>query len=85
VTSVSFDVPIIDDNILEDNENFNLKISSIRALFENRFSSFGQIQTTVIIMDNDCKFRCNILVSIIMTRFWITYLFGTLVDNHPYL
>ncbi|XP_065905004.1 uncharacterized protein [Dysidea avara] len=53
VISVPFDVPIIDDNILEDDEDFHLNIVSITTLLINRASASGQTQTTVTIMDDD--------------------------------
>ena len=51
VTSVSFDVAINDDNILENNETFNLTImtSSLSGLV----SQHSFIQTKVLILDND--------------------------------
>ena len=60
VISVPFDVPIIDDNILEDDEDFHLNIVSITTLLINRASASGQTQTTVTIMDDDSKSRCSV-------------------------
>ena len=59
VTIVSFDVPINDDNILEDNENFNLYIANIATLFISRVFSGDLNQSTVTIMDTDSKSRCG--------------------------
>ena len=52
VMSVPFNIPINDDNILEDNENFTLTINSslpIGVMVGNLS------QATVTIVDNDCK------------------------------
>jgi len=53
VTSVTFDVPIIDDNILEGNENFMLTIdqSSLPTGINRSYPGSG----TVTIVDNDGK------------------------------
>ena len=59
-TRASFDVPINDDNILEDDESFHLSIVNITTLFISRISASGRTQTTIIIMDNDSKYRCTI-------------------------
>ena len=53
VTSVSFDVPITDDNILEDDETFDLIISSTSL---SSISIGIQNQTTVTIEMNDRKY-----------------------------
>ena len=52
VTSVPFNIPINDDNILEDNENFTLTINSSlpTGVMVDNLS-----QATVTIVDNDCK------------------------------
>jgi len=52
-TSVSFDVPIIDDIILEDDENFNLGI--ICKSLPNFFSRGNPSVATIIIMNDDGK------------------------------
>ena len=52
-TSVSFDVPINDDNILEDDENFILTIISATLPVNVTRGSTGQ--ATVTVVDNDCK------------------------------
>lgn len=50
-TSVKFDVTIVDDNTVENNETFTLRIRS--TLLPDRIS-IGSIQrTTVTIVDND--------------------------------
>jgi len=53
VTSVTFDVPITDDSILEDNENFMLTIDqSSLPTNVNRGDPGG---ATVTIVNDDCK------------------------------
>ena len=52
-TSVSFDVPIIDDNILEDNENFSLVI--IPESLPNLLSHGNPSMATMIIVNDDSK------------------------------
>jgi len=52
-TSVSFDVTIIDDNILEDNENFSLVI--ISESLPTLFSHGNPSVATIIIMNDDGK------------------------------
>ena len=52
VTSVPFNIPINDDNILEDNENFTLTINS---LLPTGVMVGNLSQATVTIVDNDCK------------------------------
>ena len=52
VMSVPFNIPINDDNILENNENFTLTINSsllIGVMVDNLS------RATVTIVDNDCK------------------------------
>ena len=52
VTSVPFNIPINNDNILEDNKNFTLTINPslpIGVMVGNLS------QATVTIVDNDCK------------------------------
>jgi len=53
MTSVPFDVPIIDDNILENEENFDLSIDL--SLLPSNTISGSLDQTTVTINDNDGK------------------------------
>ena len=53
VTSVTFDVPINDDNILEGSENFMLTIDQ-SSLATNVNSGIPN-ETTVTIVDDDCK------------------------------
>ena len=49
--SVPFDVPIINDNVLEANESFNLTINS--SSLPNRVTVTNPYQATVTIVDND--------------------------------
>ena len=51
VTRVPFNVVVIDDNILEDNETFNLNINA--NLLPNRVTIGDHGQTTMTILDND--------------------------------
>ena len=53
VTNVSFDIPISDDNILEDNENFVLTIDPSSLPTNVTIGDPGQ--ATVTIVDDDCK------------------------------
>ena len=53
VTSVPFDVPINDENTLEHDEDFTLKISHFSLPYG---VNLGYIRkATVTIMDDDCK------------------------------
>ena len=52
VTSVSFDVSIIDDNMVENNETFDLTIVSSSS---NKITLGSSVQATLTIFDNDCK------------------------------
>jgi len=51
VTSVPFDIPINDDNILEDDEDFTVGI--IRNTLPDRVTHGSTDQARVIIVDND--------------------------------
>ena len=51
VTRVSFNVLVNNDNILEDNETFNLNVNA--SLLPNRVTIGLLGQTTVTILDND--------------------------------
>ena len=53
MTSVSFDVPIIDDNILEKDENI-IVIINLSSL-SNRIVLDSSDQARVTIIDDDCK------------------------------
>ena len=53
MTSVSFDVPIINDNVLEDNKNFILTIRS--SSLPDRVTRGTLGQATITIVDNDGK------------------------------
>jgi len=53
VTSVPFDVPITDDNILEGNEDFTLTIDS--SLLPDGVTRGNPGSATVTIVDNDRK------------------------------
>jgi len=52
VTSISFDVPIIDDNILEDDETFNIILSTSLS---DRISIGTPSQAIITIQGNDRK------------------------------
>ena len=54
VTSVSFDVIINDDNIIETNENITLSIA-VNSLPRKVTTNVNIAQTTVTITDNDSK------------------------------
>ena len=51
--SVSFDVPIVDDKILDGNKNFNLTINA--SSLPSRVTVTNPHQATVTIVDNDGK------------------------------
>jgi len=51
VTSIVFSVPINDDNLLDDDEDFTLTI--IRSTLPNRVSRGSTSQTSVTIVDDD--------------------------------
>ena len=55
VTRVSFSVSINNDNILEEDEIFNLNINS--SSLTNRITIGDHSQTTVTILDNDGEYR----------------------------
>ena len=52
VINVSFDVPIIDDNMVENNETFDLTIVSSSS---NKVTLGSSVHATLTIFDNDCK------------------------------
>ena len=54
VTSVSFDVNIADDNIIETNENLTLTIA-VNSLPRKVATSVTAAQTVLTIIDNDSK------------------------------
>ena len=54
ITRVPFHVPIIDDNILENDEHFDLII--VDGSLPNHIISGGIEMTRITIMDNDGKF-----------------------------
>ena len=53
VKIVSFDIPIIDDNILEDNETFLVAINSDSLPSSITLGSIDK--TTVTIVDDECE------------------------------
>ena len=53
VTSVTFDVPITDDNILEGNENFTLTID--QSSLPTNVNRGDPDEAIVTIVDDDCK------------------------------
>ena len=57
IIHVSFIVPIINDNILETNERFNLNINGSTLPDSVTVGDLGQ--TTVTIVANDSKYACN--------------------------
>ena len=56
--SVLFDVPIIDDHVLEENEMFNIIINS--SSLPSRVNVINPYEATVIIVDNDGKYTSTI-------------------------
>ena len=54
-TNASFDVSIINDNLLERNENFTLTIIVVNSLSRKVTTTNAIAQTTVNIIDNDSK------------------------------
>ena len=62
MTSVPFDVPITDNNILEVNKSFNLII--IRNSLTNKVTLGTPSQARVTIMDDDGKYvlKCDFIV-----------------------
>lgn len=60
MTSISFDVSIIDDNILEGNENFTLSIDLSSLPYG--FIITNSTQATITIVDNDCKYYSLLLI-----------------------
>ena len=52
VTSVPFNIPISDDNIIEDNKTY---IFTINSSLPTGVMPGNPDQATVIIVDNDCK------------------------------
>jgi len=53
VTSVTFDVPITNDNILEGSENFTLTLD--QSSLPTGVNRGNPDEATVNIVDNDCK------------------------------
>ena len=51
---VTFDIPIIDDNILEENETFRVTINPDSLPLGLTLGSINE--TTVTIVDDECKF-----------------------------
>jgi len=60
VTSVTFDVPITDDSILEGNENFMLTVD--QSSLSTGVSRGDPSEATVTIVDNDGKEFINIVI-----------------------
>lgn len=52
-TNISFNIPIIDDNIFEENENFDIII--IPESLPNGFTRHNPGETRITIVDNDGK------------------------------
>ena len=72
VTKVSFNVDIIDDAILENNETFELSINSNTLL--DRVIINNPSKVTVTIVDNDGKLIINMMIYVILfTNFAISY------------
>ena len=59
-TSVTFDVPITDDSILEDNENFMLTID--QSSLPGYVFCGNPDEATVTIVDDDRKYKCIVLI-----------------------
>ena len=57
ITRVSFTVPVINDDILENNERFNLNINGSTLPESVAVGDLGQ--TTVTIVANDSKYTCK--------------------------
>ena len=54
-TNTTFDVPIIDDKVREDNENFKLSIDE--TLLPTGVTRGTPGEATVTIVDDDCKLK----------------------------
>ena len=74
VTSVPFDVPIIDDIILEQNEQFGLTIVS--SSLPNRFTADNFSEVTVTIIDNDSEWHSILHVELFISNHY------SCNDNH---
>ena len=60
-TRVSFNVPVLEDKVLEGNETFNLIIDP-SSLTNNKITVGDPDQATVTIVDNDGKQRIMVLI-----------------------
>jgi len=67
VTSVSFDIPIIDDNILEDDEVFQLTIDS----FPGRVTGATPSQSSITIISDD---GTKVITYCVLALFWLIQL-----------
>ena len=65
MTTASFNIPITDDNILENNEDIQIEINV--SSLPSRVSVSNPGQATVTIVDNDSKINCIITCKIIIT------------------
>ena len=60
MTTASFNIPIIDDHILENNEDVQIEINV--SSLPSRVSVSNPGQSTVTIVDNDSKINCTITI-----------------------
>ena len=60
ITDTSFDVLLINDKILEDNETFVLAINQFSL--PNNITIHNISQTTVTILDDDCKYYIHFMM-----------------------
>ena len=59
MTRVPFDVPIIDDNTIEDNEDFTLRI--VRNTLPDGINRGNPFRATVTIVDDESKLLTNLV------------------------
>ena len=64
-TELSFNVVIINDGIFEVNENFSLII--IPESLPNDVTAGTISRSAVIIVDDDCKFNCCLIIDKLLT------------------
>jgi len=77
VTSVTFDVPITDDNILEGSEKFMLTVDQ-SSLPDYVFHG-NPGEATVTIVDDDHKYKCIVLI-----KSEILVMFSFAISIKPY-
>ena len=59
MTRVPFDVPIIDDNTIEDNEDFTLRV--VRNTLPDGINRGNPFRATVTIVDDESKLLTNLV------------------------